>query len=512
MNKVLKGLVAVAATAAMAVAGFAGASTATAVEGETATAVKTSYTISFPTDAKYQGHTYEVYQIFTGDFDGKVLSNVKYGVNGTETAGTEVTAEELKQLTDVNVEGKTDQEKLDVIKMFADLTGTPVATLTKDKTSYTAVPGYYLIKDKDGSVSSDATDASTLYITKVVGDVIISPKSDVPSFEKKVKDINDTTGGTSEWQDSADYDFGDKVLFQLKATLPSNYADYKTYYLAFHDVEEKGLSFNTDSVKVAVDGTAVDASKYTVKTTGLTDDCTFEVVFTDLKATVVAAKNGSVITVDYTSTLTEQAVLGNEGNVNKARLQFSNNPNSEQGGESTPTGKTPWDNVIVFTYKVVVNKVKENKEALKGAAFKLEKKLKGGTTTLVKEFTAGKDTSFTFSGLDDGDYILTETTTPAGYNTIKPITFTVTATHNIEWTTGERTDVLTELNGNAASGEIAFTADKTAGSLTTDVVNVNGSNLPSTGGMGTVLLYVAGIAVFVLAGATLVMALRRRNA
>lgn len=88
----------------------------------------------------------------------------------------------------------------------------------------------------------------------------------------------------------------------------------------------------------------------------------------------------------------------------------------------------------------------------------------------------------------------------------------MTATHNIEWTTGERTDVLTELNGNAASGEITFTADLPAGSLTTNVVNVNGSNLPSTGGMGTVLLYVAGIAVFVLAGATLVMALRRRNA
>ena len=509
MNKVLKGLVAVAATAAMAVAGFAGASTATAVEGETATAVKTSYTISFPTDAKYQGHTYEVYQIFTGDFDGKVLSNVKYGENGTKTAGTEVTAEELKQLTDVNVEGKTDQEKLDVIKTFAKLE-TPVATLTKTDTSYAAAPGYYLIKDKDDSVSGN--DANTLYITKVVGDVAISPKSDVPSFEKKVKDTNDTTGETSDWQDSADYDFGDKVPFQLKATLPSNYADYKTYYLAFHDVEETGLSFNADSVKVAVDGKAVDAANYTVKTTGLTDGCTFEVVFTDLKTAVAAAKAGSVITVDYTSTLTKQAVLGNQGNVNKAKLQFSNNPNSEQGGESTPTGETPWDNVIVFTYEVVVNKVNENKKALKGAAFKLEKKLNGGTTTPVKEFTAGEDTSFTFSGLDDGDYILTETATPAGYNTIKPITFTVTAEHNIEWTTGERVDVLTKLNGNAASGEITFTADLPAGSLTTNVVNVKGSNLPSTGGMGTVLLYVAGIAVFVLAGATLVMALRRRNA
>ena len=506
MNKVLKGLVAVAATAAMAIAGVAGAASATAAENTTAT---TNPTITFPTDTKYQDHTYEVYQIFTGDFDGKVLSNVKYGVNGTKTAGTEVTAEELKQLTDVNVAGKTDQEKLDVIKTFAKLEN-PVATLTKTDTSYKAAPGYYLIKDKDNTVGGN--DANTLYITKVVDDVTISPKSDVPSFQKKVKDTNDTTGDTSNWQDSADYDIGDEVPFQLKATLPSNYADYKTYYLAFHDVEEKGLSFNPNSVKVAVNGTSVDASNYTVKTAkDLTDGCTFEVVFTDLK-TAVAAKNGSEITVDYTSTLTANATLGNQGNVNKAKLQFSNNPNSEQGGESTPTGETPWDNVIVFTYKVVVNKVNENKEALKGAAFKLEKKLKDGTTKPVKEFTAGEDTSFTFSGLDDGDYVLTETTTPAGYNTIKPITFTVTADHKVEWTTGERTDVLTSLSGNAASGEITLAADKTAGSLTADVVNVKGSNLPSTGGMGTTVLYAAGAAIVLVAAFGIVFAVRRRNA
>lgn len=506
MNKVLKGLVAVAVTAAMAIAGVAGASTAMAEENTTAA---TNPTITFPTDTKYQDHTYEVYQIFTGDFDGKVLSNVKYGVNGTKTAGTEVTAEELKQLTDVNVEGKTDQDKLDVIKTFAKLEN-PVATLTKTNTSYEAAPGYYLIKDKDNTVGGN--DANTLYITKVVDDVTISPKSDVPSFQKKVRDTNDTTGDTSNWQDSADYDIGDEVPFQLKATLPSNYADYKTYYLAFHDVEEKGLSFNPNSVKVAVNGTSVDASNYTVKTAkDLTDGCTFEVVFTDLK-TAVAATNSSEITVDYTSTLTANATLGNQGNVNKAMLQFSNNPNSEQGGESTPTGKTPWDKVIVFTYKVVVNKVKQNNEPLKGAAFKLEKKLKNGTTKTVNEFIAGEDTSFTFSGLDDGDYVLTETTTPAGYNTIKPITFTVTADHQVEWTTGERTDVLTELNGKAASGEITFTADKTAGSLTTNVVNVKGSNLPSTGGMGTTILYAAGAAIVLVAAFGIAFAVRRRNA
>lgn len=507
MNKVLKGLVAVAATAAMAIAGVAGAASATAAENTTAT---TNPTITFPMDAKYQDHTYEVYQIFTGDLssDG-VLSNVKYGKNSNQTEGDEVPATELKKLTDVNVAGKTDQDKLDVIKTFAKL-DTPIATLTKDNKTYSAAPGYYLIKDKDGSVSG--TDANTLYITKVVGDVTISPKSDVPSFQKKVKDVNDSTGETSGWQDSADYDIGDEVPFQLKATLPSNYADYKTYYLAFHDVEEKGLSFNSNSVKVAVNGTSVDASNYTVKTAkDLTDGCTFEVVFTNLK-NVANAKASSEITVDYTSTLTANATLGDQGNVNKAKLQFSNNPNSEQGGESTPTGETPWDNVIVFTYKVVVNKVNENQEALKGAAFKLEKKLKDGTTKLVNKFTAGEETSFTFFGLDDGDYVLTETTTPAGYNTIKPITFTVTADHNIEWTTGERTDVLTSLSGNAASGEITLAADKTAGSLTADVVNVKGSNLPSTGGMGTTILYAAGAAIVLVAAFGIAFAVRRRNA
>ena len=508
MNKVLKGLVAVAATAAMAIAGFAGAASATAAGNTTAT---TNPTITFPTDTKYQDHTYEVYQIFTGDFDGKVLSNVKYGMNGTKAAGTEVTAEELKQLTDVNVEGKTDQEKLDVIKTFANLGSTPITTLTKDKKSDTVAPGYYLIKDKDNTVSGN--DANTLYITKVVGDVTISPKSDVPSFQKKVKDTNDTTGETSGWQDSADYDIGDEVPFQLKATLPSNYADYKTYYLAFHDVQDTGLSFNDKSVKVAVDGTPVDAGKYTLKTTGLADGCTFEIVFTDLKTAVTAAKAGSEITVEYTSKLTEGAILGSKGNANRAELQFSNNPNSEQGGENTPTGTTPWDNVIVFTYKVVVNKVDEDKKPLQGAAFQLDKKFKDGSTKPVKRVSVSEGTSFTFSGLDDGDYVLTETTTPAGYNTIKPITFTVTAEHKTEWTAeDQRTDVLTSLSGNAASGEIAFTADKNAGSLTTDVVNHKGSSLPSTGGMGTTILYAAGAAIVLVAAFGIAFAVRRRNA
>ena len=169
-------------------------------------------------------------------------------------------------------------------------------------------------------------------------------------------------------------------------------------------------------------------------------------------------------------------------------LTYSNNPNKGGKGE---TGKTPDDKNIVFTYKTVVNKVDQGQKSLAGAAFKLEKKQADGTYKEVKSFTAGDETTFEFDGLDDGDYKLTETTTPAGYNTIAPIEFTISAAHDA--TADE--PKLTELSGNATSGEVTFAADTNAGSLTTSVVNKKGSVLPPTGGMGTTMLYVGGAAL-----------------
>lgn len=486
MKKAINALVAVFATVAMAVAGFVGVGSALAAEA--------TNTITGPSN----GHTYEVYQIFTGDLTNGKLSNIKWG-SATAKNGTAVTDGELKTITDLasKTENNNAQATANSIAQYLKTDAQPTATITDASASAQVPAGYYLIKDKAGTIPNG--QAATTYIVTVAGNVTIQPKSDVPSFEKKLKDKNDTEGTTTGWQDSADYDFGDEVPFKLEGTVASNYADYTKYYFAFHDVEESGLTFNKDSVKVYVDDTEITTG-YQLVTDGLTDGCTFEVKFADLK-TIGAVKAGSKIRVEYTSKLNENANLGQQGNVNKAKLQFSNNPNDSQNGENGPTGNTPWDKVIVFTYKVVVNKINESQKPLKGAAFKLEKKLKNGTTKLVKEFTAGEDTSFTFSGLDDGDYILTETATPAGYNTIQPITFTVTAEHDIEWTTQNRTDVLTVLSGNAASGAITFTPDTSAGSLTTNVVNKPGSSLPETGGMGTIVLYVAGVALVVAAGA-----------
>ena len=100
--------------------------------------------------------------------------------------------------------------------------------------------------------------------------------------------------------------------------------------------------------------------------------------------------------------------------------------------------------------------------------------MKNGTTTTVAVVKDSEGTTFTFNGLDDGDYVLTETKTPAGYNSIKPITFTVTANHTITWEGEDRDTILTSLSGNAASGEITFTPTDDKSELDTNVVKQAG--------------------------------------
>lgn len=462
----------------------------------------TTYTITAPATT----HQYEIYQIFTGDLSGDILSNVKWGKNGTGTEGKAVASTIIDKLTAVN--SKSDREILNVVEPCANLNSTPVATISNGQT-YSATAGYYLIKDKDGSVSGTSADTYTTYIVKVVGNVTIIPKGNVPSFEKKVKDINDTTDtDASAWQDSADYDIDDKVPFKLEGTVASNYADYKTYYFAFHDKAEPGLTFNKDSVKVFVDATEITTGYSVVTST--TDGDTFDVVFDNLK-NIADVRAGSKITVEYTATLNDKAVLGNQGNVNTAHLEFSNNPNEEQNGSNKPeTGNTPDDSVIVFTYQVVVNKTKANGEALTGAEFTLEKVLKGGGKKTVAVVKNTEGTTFTFKGLDDGDYILTETVTPATYNTIEPIEFTVIADHKITWNGEARDAILTSLSGNVTSGTADFMPDKTEGSLTTDVVNQSGATLPGTGGIGTTIFYVIG-GLLMAAAAVLLITKKRMN-
>ena len=496
MKKLMAALLAVAMVCAMAIPAFADSSSSTS------TAAVTMYTITAPKN----GHTYEIYQIFTGDYDASqpsMLANIKWGKNGKGgTAGDAVAQTVLDDLSRV-VSYTSDSDKLDVIDKYVTLTN-PLETLVNGG-SVEVVGGYYLIKDQDGTVPPSET--YTPYIVSVVGNITIKPKSnEVPEFTKKLKDTNDSTGVITGWQDSADYDIGDKIPFRLQGTVSKDYDSYSKYYYAFHDVEEKGLTFDSSSVKVFV-GDEVNGTEITTGYTVVTnpaDGCTFEIVFDNLK-NISSVTANSIITVTYESTLNTDAVLGEHGNVNKAKLEYSNNPRGND------TGETPWDNVIVFTYKVVVNKVNQDNNPLEGAQFTLTKKLKDGTDVVVPMDVNTTLTQFTWSGLDDGDYTLTETVTPAHYNTISPITFTVNADHTITWGTESREDILTSLSGDTASGEITFTSSKTDGTLTTNVINNIGTTLPGTGGIGTTIFYVIGGGLMVAAGILLITKKRMEN-
>lgn len=439
-------------------------------------------------------HKFELYQIFKGEVsngeNGKLkLSNIEWGNGVKDTknisfSGKSTASEIANSLTGDNVEqfAKEISTKLQN-KVESELVQ-PNNSHKFDKLD----AGYYLVKDVDASQEAKDKEngAYTLYLLKVVGTVTAKTKLDVPKVEKHVKDINDSEAKEYEdWSKTADHDIGDKVPFKLTGTLPSNFDKYETYKYVFHDEMSKGLTFNQDSVKVYVDKETI-TSGFAVATT----EKGFTVILDDLKKiTGKTITKDSVITVEYMATLNEQAVIGSKGNPNEVYLEYSNNPNKSGDG----TGKTPKDKVIVFTYKVIVNKT-DGKNPLKGAAFKLEKfNLGNNKYELVKEIEAGENTTFEFKGIDDGKYKLTETKNPPGFNKIQPIEFIVKATHD------DKKLELTELNGEKISGEIKFTPNKEEGSLSTDIVNKQGPELPETGGMGTKIIYTVGT-VLVLGG------------
>lgn len=482
---------------------------------------------AFADEAKYTistdqaNHTYEVYQIFTGDLSERTLSNVKWGRNSKNNEGANVGAAVLATIE--GLKGETDAKIWNGIEQYVNFETTPFVEVTS--TTPASVPaGYYVIKDKDGS-QDGKQDAYTNYIVQVAGNVKIKPKSSVPTVKKEVKDINDSTEtALGEWQKDADHDFNDKVCFRLTGTLPENYATYTTYEYIFHDTMSKGLTFDPSSVEIYLGdeetGTKIDVSKYTVSTqSGANDGTEITIKFADLK-TAVNATSDNKITVVYKATLNEQSVIGSAGNPNKVYLEFSNNPNGEG------TGKTPEDTVIVFTYKVAANKVDGNDEKLAGAGFKLSKfdkesdswKLVGYQNVKLDargnpvetngryEVANATDTSFAWNRIDDGKYKLEEVVTPAGYNTIDPVEFDVVAGHaNL---------TLSSLRGTKTTGtvgEYTFTANAAEGSLTTNIVNQSGTVLPSTGGMGTTVFYVVGGGLMAVAVVLLVTKKRMEN-
>lgn len=543
MNKVLKGLVAVVSTAAMAIAGFAGVASATAAP-ETATTITINnasigdqYAIyrlfdETETDAAEGGAAHVAYQKRTDWNHYSVIANAIKTVNPSSTVAENSKVDDFVAAIGAFTAAQT---KTFAEKVYASLKNASVdadrmsGSLTSESYTFSNVAqGYYLIVQT--AASGDAGKTMSAVITDTAGKngVTVSTKKDTVTVEKKVQEnqdgINDPA--TNNWGTAADYNIGDKVSFKETGSLPTDYGDYDTYEYVFHDIQSSGLTFNPDSVKVYADNggveTEIASSSYSVLTKSTTPavsgDNTFDVKFANLKAATAASAGDALsitastkIVVKYDSTLNDNAVFGKNGNPNEVYLEFSNNKYGEG------TGNTEHHKVTVFTFKLTVSKYGDSvadANKLKGAGFTLFRSTSqsGSYTKVGEEVVNPSGNTFDFTGLDSGYYKLVETTTPAGYNTIDPILFTVTATYSTDNEPGTLTDLTVTGPAGQTFATNIDTGEAGNAQITTDVVDKSGSKLPSTGGMGTTILYAAGAAIVLVAAFGIAFAVRRRNA
>ncbi len=480
-------------------------------DGTSGTAKK--YTVTLTSNTQDKGsHVYEAYQIFKGDLSGsgtqRILSNIQWGEGITAAGQTALAGSGTAAAYAASLEGLDAAGAEALAKQLSQYLASPTATGTA---SIELPAGYYLIMDKADSPSGTPS-SKTKFILAVVGDVRVTVKSSVPSVEKKVQDINDTSGTTlTNLQDSADYDIGDEVPYTVTATIGDGIDNYPAYSFQFVDDMTVGLTLLPTSWKIMAGGASgTDISELFTLTSG-TGNASGSTLWT-WAATNLKGKSGTAITdgmkivLTYKCELNENAVIGAKGNLNEVKLNFDNNPNAS--GQGKPSGSTPWDKNIVFTYKTVFNKVEPDGSGTKplaGADFKLEKQLSNGSwVEVTRKETTNSGTTFEFLGLDDGKYKLTETQTPTGYNSIDPIEFTITAEHEIE----SDDPALTSLLG---AGGAEFTMSLASGSISSNVVNQSGATLPETGGIGTTIFYVLG-AILVLGGGVLLVTRRRMAA
>ncbi|MCC6099433.1 MAG: hypothetical protein LIV25_09385 [Olsenella sp.] len=514
LGKMLTGIVAVLASVAMA---FALAPAALAATSHT-------ITINEP-DGQQASHTYEAYQVFKGTYDSnsKQLTGITwgFGVDGdallTDLKADSTIGKYFSKATDAPTAAAA---MADITSRSADaealakvvakhLTTTKYSTVENgQKTDKITVDadGYYFIKDVTESLSNGDT-YSKFMLEVAGGDVTITAKDSTTTSNKHVKETNDSVANTAEekagWRSVADYDMGDQVPFQLVGQVAADYGDYDTYYFEFDDTYNKDQLGEAKDVKVFVKVTQLTEAQLTAAGYKLTqNEGSFTVALNDLKKIVdedgtPIVHPGDDISVEYTAELLTGANIGSAGNVNTSHITFSNNPNNKDS-----KGKTPDHTTKVFTYKLVVNKVNEAQNPLSGANFTLYKLDKSdGAYKAVPTSMDGKDlktvsedgTTFTFKGLDEGAYKLVETTTPKGYNKMADVLFT------IQSTTNDDAQTLIGLSGSAKDGTAQFEASVADGSLKTTIQNNSGSVLPSTGGMGTTVLYVGGAVLAVVA-------------
>ena len=516
-----------------------------------------------------KGNTYRAYKILDATYDNEEhvsytvstdFADFVYTVGGSNYQGEALIAY-LGTLT-------KDSDALDAFAKAAlkYATEKPVAAAgTATAANETATisvpaPGYYLVSGT-ATAPDKQTVTAACSLTTAKPNAQVNVKADAPSVDKKIVE----KGGDVDANDAS---IGDSVNYKITSKVP-NMKGYTKYFFVMEDTLSKGLTYNKDMVITIGDKTLVKDEDYTLTVTKNDDGTTsLEIVFKNFIQ--YKNKTGAAITVIYSATLNQDANLDPvAGNPNKVKLIYSNNPNQEgTGTEDKPgpddlVGKTPEAETKTYVTGLKLTKVdgKDPRKTLTGAKFKIEGKgmkvvlinktiykasetgtyymLKDGTytetapvtdkdapgynadlyddvnkkyqkvtvvdkTTVPAEINAtgyvDKNGVLTFEGLGEGTYTITELVAPNGYNLLKdPITITITANATPEGCTWTVTKDGTDLTAGT-DHLFAF-----------NVENNSGTELPSTGGIGTTIFYILGSLLVVVAGVVLVTR-KRMNA
>lgn len=356
--------------------------------------------------------------------------------------------------------------------------------------------------------------------------ITIPVTNDKPDMTKEVKN-------GSEWKHDADYSVGDKVPYRVTVSIPSNIEKLKKFALTDTPTN---LKDDATSVKVT-DKT----STTTISATATAVGNGFTIDFTPAE---LAPYAGQEIIVTYDATLLNTAVTTTTGNPNTATLEYSNQilPDTDDRYNPNKPGEPKTDKItdtaVVYTFQIQIEKKAEKADGtpLADVEFDLYKAVDAGTAgvatadevkkagldsskawkkineTSLKTNTEGKVSQ---SGLKNGEYYLVETKTNAEYNLLKA---PVKVTLNIAYTTTTKAEYNIDETGKTTlvKHEVEKTEFKNAGVASDGiqiqtVINKKGFTLPLTGGMGTVLFSVIGLAL-VLAGVVVITASRKKTA
>lgn len=342
--------------------------------------------------------------------------------------------------------------------------------------------GYYLVDSTVGSLCAlDTTDK----------EVEVEDKNEQPTLEKEVKEDS-----TETWGSENDAQIGQTVEFQITVT----YQEGSTNYVV-HDTMDKGLTLNADSFVVTCgDDTLTAGEDYTVSVPGdtVTPDVgdpyreTFKVALSnDLLETLEA---NDEIVIYYTAVLNEDAVMAPATNDNEAKLVFGENNNLESEPSKTETKTYEFDIVKTNSSDIVLDGaefvLKYNNTAIAlvdegDGVYRVATANDAETTTTIVAGIA------TIKGLDADTYALEETKAPTGFNKLdEDVAVVITASNKA--TVDVEGEVTTYEEGGV------------------QVINNNGTELPSTGGIGTTIFYVVGM--ILVAGAAILLVSRRRMA